>query len=167
MAKSMRTPLLIRGFGYFSHTHCWQVYKIKHTTMQSPLTNIGRRMGHTEELNDFQRGTVIRCHLSNKSVCQISALLELPQSTVSAVIVKRKCLGVTTTTAQLRSGRPHKFTVWDRRVLKHVAWEKSSVVGCNTHYRVPNGLWKQRQHKHSLSRASWNRFPWPSSRTWA
>jgi hypothetical protein len=21
------------GFGYFSHTHCWQVYKIEHTAM--------------------------------------------------------------------------------------------------------------------------------------
>ena len=41
-----------------------------------------------EELNDFQHGTVIAYHLSKKSVRQISALLELPRSTVSAVIVK-------------------------------------------------------------------------------
>jgi hypothetical protein len=41
-----------------------------------------------KELNDFQHGTVIGCHLSNKSVSQISALLELPWSTVSAIIVK-------------------------------------------------------------------------------
>jgi biotin synthase-like enzyme len=33
----------------------------------------------TEELSDFQLGTVIGCHLSNKSI-QISALLELPRS---------------------------------------------------------------------------------------
>ena len=45
-------------------------------------------MGHTEELSDFQSGTVIGCHLSNKSVPHISALLELPRSTVGAVIVK-------------------------------------------------------------------------------
>ena len=38
--------------------------------MQSPETNIAC----TEELSDFQHGTVIGCHLSNKSVCQISAL---------------------------------------------------------------------------------------------
>jgi hypothetical protein len=31
----------------------------------------------TEELSVFQCGPVIGCHLSNKSVCQISALLEL------------------------------------------------------------------------------------------
>ena len=64
-------------------------------------------MGHTEELSDFQHGIVIGCHLSNKSVRQISALLELPRSTVSAVIVKWKRLG--TTTAQPRSGKPYKL----------------------------------------------------------
>jgi len=51
------------GFGYFSHTHCWQVYKIKHTAMQSPETNISRRMGRTEELSDFQCGIVIGCQV--------------------------------------------------------------------------------------------------------
>ena len=53
-------------------------------------------MGRTEELSDFQRGTIIGCHLSIKSVSQISALLELPRSIVSAVIVKWKRLGATT-----------------------------------------------------------------------
>jgi hypothetical protein len=52
-------------------------------------------MAHNEELSNFQRDTVIGCHLS-KSVRQISALLELPWSTVSAVIVKWKRLGATT-----------------------------------------------------------------------
>ena len=60
------------------------------------IKNIGNRMAFTEELIDFQRGTVIGWHLSNRSVCQISALLELPQSTVSAVIVKWKRIGATT-----------------------------------------------------------------------
>jgi transposase len=62
------------------------------------------------------------CEMWNRhrmSVCKISALLELPQSTVSAVFVKWKRLGATT--AQLRSGRPHKLTEWDRRELKRVA----------------------------------------------
>uniref|UniRef100_A0A673XIB5 ATP-dependent DNA/RNA helicase DHX36 n=1 Tax=Salmo trutta TaxID=8032 RepID=A0A673XIB5_SALTR len=61
----------------------------------------------TEELSDSQRGTVIGCHRSNNSVCHISAILELPWSTVSAFIVKWKCLG--TSTAQPRSGRPHEL----------------------------------------------------------
>ena len=41
------------------------------------------------------------------------------RSTVSAVIVKWKRLGATT--AQPRSGRPHKRTERDRRVLKRIA----------------------------------------------
>jgi transposase len=68
-------------------------------------------MSLTEELSDFQRGTVIGCRLS-KSFNQISALLELPRSTVSAVIVKWKRLGATK--AQPQSGRPHKFIEQDR-----------------------------------------------------
>ena len=36
--------------------------------MQSPYTNIGSRMARAEELSDVQCGTVIGCHLSNKSV---------------------------------------------------------------------------------------------------
>ena len=54
-------------------------------------------------------------HLSNKSVCKMSALLELTRSTVSAVIVKLRRL--VASTAQLRSGRPHKLTERDRRGL--------------------------------------------------
>jgi hypothetical protein len=48
----------------------------------------------------------------------LSALLELPRSTVRAVIVKWKHLGATT--PQPLSGRPHKLTEWDRRVLKRI-----------------------------------------------
>ena len=65
--------------------------------------------------------------------------------------MKWKCLGATT--AQPRSERPHKLTERNRRVLKYVAWKKSSVVSCSTHYRVSNCLWKQRQHKHCSSRS--------------
>ena len=68
-----------------------------------------------------QCSTVIGYHLCNKSVHQISALLELPWSTVSAVIVKWKRLGATI--AQPQSGSPHKLTERDLRVLKHVAWK--------------------------------------------
>ena len=96
-------------------------------------------MGRTEELSDFQRGTVIGCHLSNKSVHQISTLLELPRSTVSAVIVKWKRLGAPT--AQPRSGRPHKLTEQGRRVLKCVAGKNrlSSVATLTTEVQTDSG----------------------------
>ena len=106
--------------------------------MQSPKTNIDSRMDRTEELSDFQRGTIIGCHLSNKSVHQISALLELPRSTVIAVIVKWKRLGATT--AQPRSGRPYKLAERDWRMLKREAWKNRllSVVTLTTEFQTPS-----------------------------
>ena len=59
-------------------------------------------------LSDFQCGNIIGCHLSNQSVLQMSALLELPRSTVSAVIVKWKRLGATM--AQPRSVMPNRLS---------------------------------------------------------
>ena len=64
-------------------------------------------MGHTEELSDLACGTVIGSHLCHKSVHAISALLDLPQTTVSDIIVKWKRLEATT--AQPRSGGPRKL----------------------------------------------------------
>ena len=96
-------------------------------------------MAHNEELSDFQHGNVIECHLSNKSVHQISALLELPRSTVNAVIVKWKHPGATS--AQPRSGRPHQLTEGDHRVLKHVTWKNrlSSVATLTTEFQTDSG----------------------------
>ncbi|KAM6940327.1 aminoacyl tRNA synthase complex-interacting multifunctional protein 1-like isoform 2-T2 [Xenentodon cancila] len=82
-------------------------------------------MGRGEELSDFQRGTVVGCHLCKKSVREISALLKLPRSTVSAVILKWKRGGITT--ALPRSGRPHRLKEEDRQLLEKVALE-----GCLT-----------------------------------
>ena len=73
--------------------------------------NAGAGQDITEALSGFQRGTVTGCHLSNKSVHQMYALLDLPRSTVSAVIVKLKRLGATM--AQPQSGRPQKLTERD------------------------------------------------------
>ena len=79
------------------------------------------------------------CHLSNKSVHQISALIEMPRSTVSAVIVKWKGLGATT--AQQQSGRPHKLTERDRWVLKCAACKNclSSVATLTTEFQTASG----------------------------
>ncbi|CAI9553093.1 unnamed protein product [Staurois parvus] len=46
--------------------------------------------------------------LCNKSICEISLLLNIPRSTVGGVVTKWKQLGTTAT--QLRSGRPRKMT---------------------------------------------------------
>ncbi|CAI9607825.1 unnamed protein product [Staurois parvus] len=83
--------------------------------MQTVSTNICERMGRSQE-SEFKRGTVIGCHLCNKSIHEIYLLLNIPQSTVSGIITKWKQLGTTAT--QPRSGRPRKMTEQGQRMLK-------------------------------------------------
>ena len=60
-------------------------------------------------------------------------------STVSAVIVKWKCLGATT--AQPQSGRKHKLTEWDWCVLKRIACKQClfSVATLTTKFQTASG----------------------------
>ncbi|CAI9602867.1 unnamed protein product [Staurois parvus] len=51
-------------------------------------TNICDRMGRSQELREFKRGTMIGCHLCNKSIREISLLLNILRSTVSGIITK-------------------------------------------------------------------------------
>ncbi|CAI9545849.1 unnamed protein product [Staurois parvus] len=54
-------------------------------------------MGRSQELSGFKRGSVIGCHLCNKSIRETSLLLNIPQSTVSGIITKWNQLGTTAT----------------------------------------------------------------------
>ncbi|CAI9547002.1 unnamed protein product [Staurois parvus] len=58
--------------------------------MQTASTNICERMGRSQELSHSKRGTVIGCHLCNKSIRDISWLLNIPRSTVSGIIPQWK-----------------------------------------------------------------------------
>ncbi|CAI9577457.1 unnamed protein product [Staurois parvus] len=68
--------------------------------MQTAPTNICKRMGHSQELSEFKRGSVIGCHLCNKCLREISLLLNIPQSTVCGIITKSKQLGKTASQSQ-------------------------------------------------------------------
>ncbi|CAI9602027.1 unnamed protein product [Staurois parvus] len=54
-------------------------------------------MGRSQEVSEFKSGTVISCHLCNKSIHEISLLLNIPRSTDSSIITKWKQLGTTAT----------------------------------------------------------------------
>ena len=95
-----------------------QVYEFKHLGMQTASTNICERMGRSQELSEFQRGTVIGCHLCNKSSREIFSQLNIPQSTVRGVITKWKRLG--TTASQPGSDRPRKMTERGQRMLRPI-----------------------------------------------
>ncbi|CAI9552620.1 unnamed protein product [Staurois parvus] len=73
--------------------------------MQTASTNICERMGCSQELSEFKRYIMIGCHLCNKSIHEISLLLNIP-STNSGTITKWKQQGTTAT--QPRNGRPCK-----------------------------------------------------------
>ena len=165
MAKSMRTPLVISGFGYFSQTHCWQVHKIKHTAMQSPSTNIGGRMGRTEELSDVQH----QWRHQMPPFQQVSSSNFCPARSAP---VNCKCCSYEMETSRSNNSSATKWSASQAHRMGPLSaearsTEKSFVASYNTHYWVLNWLWKQRQCKHCSSRASWNGFPWPSSRTQA
>ncbi|CAI9553531.1 unnamed protein product, partial [Staurois parvus] len=84
--------------------------------MQTASINICERMGCSQGLSEFKHCTGICCHLCNKSIHEISLLLNIPQSTVSDMITRWNKLGTTAT--QPRSGRPRKMTEWGQRMLK-------------------------------------------------
>ncbi|CAI9556353.1 unnamed protein product [Staurois parvus] len=65
--------------------------------METSSTNICERMGRSQELSEFKCGIVIGCHLCNKSIHEISLLLNIPRSTVSGIITKWNQLRTTAT----------------------------------------------------------------------
>ncbi|CAI9565908.1 unnamed protein product [Staurois parvus] len=76
-------------------------------------------MGRSQELIEFKRGNLIGFYLCNKSIHEISLLLNIPRSTVRRIITKWKQLGTTAT--QPRSGKPRKMTEQGQRMLKRSA----------------------------------------------
>ncbi|CAI9619147.1 unnamed protein product, partial [Staurois parvus] len=89
--------------------------------MQTASTNIGERMGRSQELSDSKRGPVIGGHLGNKSIRDISWLLNIPRSNVSGIITKWKPLGTTAT--QPPSGRPRHMTGRGQRRSRQLSAE--------------------------------------------
>ncbi|GFW77921.1 hypothetical protein TNCV_3911311 [Trichonephila clavipes] len=75
-------------------------------------------MSKSKKLSEFDRGSIVRCHLCGKSVRGIADILEKPKSTVSDVIVKWERRG--SETAEKRPGRPKILGERSRRTLKRV-----------------------------------------------
>ncbi|CAI9563067.1 unnamed protein product [Staurois parvus] len=90
--------------------------------MQTASTNISEKMGRSQELSEFKRGIVIGCHLCNKSIREISLLLNIPRSIVSGIITKWKQLGTTATQPQSEWGLP---------TLKRTLCRSRQHVMCN------------------------------------
>ncbi|CAI9539838.1 unnamed protein product, partial [Staurois parvus] len=88
IAKSIGTPHPNHWIQVFQSPPWSQVYTVKHLGMQTASTNICERISHSQELSEFKCGTVIGCHLCNKSIREISLLLNIPWYNVSGIITK-------------------------------------------------------------------------------
>ena len=93
-------------------------------------------MGRSQELSEFQHGTVIGCHLCNKSSCKTS--ITIPQSTVSGMITKWKWWGSTAT--QPRSGKSHKMMEQGQRMLRHIVRRGLSAESIAIDLQISCGL---------------------------
>ncbi|CAI9568389.1 unnamed protein product, partial [Staurois parvus] len=102
--------------------------------MQTASTNICERMGRSQELSEFQHGTVIGCHLCNKSICEISFLLNIPQSTVSGLIRKWKQLGTTATQPRKQSQCMLKRTLRRSQQLSTESIAKDLQTSCGLRF---------------------------------
>ncbi|CAI9556535.1 unnamed protein product, partial [Staurois parvus] len=91
--------------------------------MKTASTHICERI--SQELSDFKHGTVIGCHLCNKSIWEISLLLNIPRSAVSGIITKWKQLGTTAT--QPPSSGPCKMTAGSMHAEVHSAQISTTV----------------------------------------
>ncbi|CAI9585402.1 unnamed protein product, partial [Staurois parvus] len=76
-----------------------------------------------------QASTNICERLCNKSICEISLLLNIPRSTVRGIITKWKQLG--TTANQPQSGRPYEMTVGSTHAA-HSAQKSPTVCRVNS-----------------------------------
>ncbi|CAI9576833.1 unnamed protein product, partial [Staurois parvus] len=98
--------------------------------MQTASKNICERMDHSQELREFKCGTVIGCRLCNKSIRDISMLINIPWSTVSGIITKWKQLGTTATQPQMRGQRMLKRTVHKSCQLSAESIAKELQTSC-------------------------------------
>jgi hypothetical protein len=121
---------------HYGHNY-W--YKRRQKAVCCSLLISTSSMGGSGELSDFERGLVVGCHTSKKSVRGTATLLKLPKSTAGDVIVKWKYEGLTTMKPRL--DRPCLMTNRDHLVLKKVVREThqtSNETTTHEFFSAPN-----------------------------
>ncbi|CAI9584935.1 unnamed protein product, partial [Staurois parvus] len=99
--------------------------------IQTASTNIYERIGRSQEFSEFKHGTVIGCLLCNKSIREISLLLNNPRSTVTGIITKWKQLGTKATQPRSERGqRMLKCTVCRSHQLSAESIAKDLQTSC-------------------------------------
>ncbi|CAI9610321.1 unnamed protein product, partial [Staurois parvus] len=99
--------------------------------MQTTSTNMCERMDRSQELSEFKCGTVIGCHLCNKSIRDISLLLNIPRSTVNGIITKWRKMVTAATQPRCEQGQHMlKHTVCRSRQLLAESIAKDLQTSC-------------------------------------
>ncbi|GFS77700.1 transposable element Tcb1 transposase [Trichonephila clavipes] len=97
-------------------------------------------MSKSKELSEFDRSSIVGCHLCGKSVREIADILQKPKSPVSDVMVKwkRRC----SETAEKRTGRPKILGERSRRTLKRIVKQnrKSSLMEISQEFQSSSGI---------------------------
>lgn len=89
---SFTIPLVNQAFAAFPHyfvNPCFPFFS-------SRSINCMRKLIRLKKLSNFKHGTIIRFHLCQMSVSGVSALLDLPGFSISAIIKKWMLLGAIT-----------------------------------------------------------------------
>ncbi|CAI9610089.1 unnamed protein product, partial [Staurois parvus] len=102
----------------------------------------------------------ICCHLCNKSIRDISCLINITWLTVNGIKTKWKQLGTTVT--QPQSGRPRKMTERGQRMLKRTMLRSCQLSAESIAKDLQTSCGLQISTT-TVRRASWNGFPWQSS----
>ncbi|GFV21736.1 uncharacterized protein TNCV_3484331 [Trichonephila clavipes] len=124
-------------------------------------------MGKSKELSEFDRGSIVGCHLCGKSVREIADILQRPKSNVSDVIVKCKRRG--SKRAEKRTGRLKIFGERRRRTLKGRSQvnitpqnAKQRLQWCRAHHHWTVDMWKTVLWSDKSRLAVWQ----PDGRVW-
>lgn len=88
------------------------------------------KMEGGEQLSEFLRGTIVGCYTCKKSIREIATMLNLPQPTVTSVLLRWKREG--STVALPRRARPHKLAEEGRQVLEGTAMESGLALPAET-----------------------------------
>ncbi|GFW42373.1 transposable element Tc1 transposase [Trichonephila clavipes] len=97
-------------------------------------------MSKSKEISEFDRGSIVGCHLCGKSVREIADILQESKSTVSDVIVKWKRRR--SETAEKQTGTSKILGECSRRTLKRVVKQnrKSSLMKISQEFQSSSGI---------------------------
>ncbi|CAI9533217.1 unnamed protein product, partial [Staurois parvus] len=128
IAKSIETPLQTVGLRCYNHLHGHRCIKSSPRACRLLLqTFLKEWVALRSSVNSSVSGTVIGCHLFNKSIHEMSLLLHIPRSTVSGIKTKWKQLGTTENSARRWTLEQWRRVLWSEE-SRFSVWQSDGPV---------------------------------------